>query len=298
MGVRGQQPQVSRMDSIKKKMEKLSNETADAESRIAHFEEIKAQNEAEADKFEEQVRNIQKKMQAMESAFDVCTEDLFNQTVKLEEMEKKAGNAEGEVSSLRSRLILLQENNEKQEERLAKATLELAGACQRADSNVRKRTELENAVSSNEETIDNLDKQLSESKITLTDSENKFEDISRKLATLEADAQRGNERAEGAEKKITDIEEELRVVGANMQQLEIGEEKTIAREEASQNEILELLYKLKRSEYRGEQAEMNIQRLNVRIDQVEEDLLGEKYKIKKVSDDLNQTFEDMINMGC
>merc|ERR1719340_374250 len=208
-------------------------------------------------------------MQAMESAFDVCTEDLFNQTVKLEEMEKKAGNAEGEVSSLRSRLILLQENNEKQEERLGKATLELAGACQRADSNVRKRTELENGVSSNEETIDNLDKQLSESKVTLSDSE----------------------------KKIADIEEELRVVGANMQQLEIGEEKTIAREEGSQNEILELMYKLKRSEYRGEQAEMNIQRLNVRIDQVEEDLLNEKYKIKKISDDLNQTFEDMINMA-
>merc|ERR1712121_124001 len=59
-------------------------------------------------------------MQAMESQYDVCTEDLFNQTLKLEEMEKK-------------------------EERLAKATLELAGACMRADSNVRKRTELENA---------------------------------------------------------------------------------------------------------------------------------------------------------
>merc|ERR1719350_1649222 len=236
-------------------------------------------------------------MQAMESAFDVCTEDLFNQTVKLEEMEKKAGNAEGDVSSLRSRLILLQENNEKQEDRLAKSTLELAGACMRADQSVRRRIELENGVSSNEETIDNLDKQLVDSKITLTESENKFDDISRKLATLEADAQRGNERAEGAEKKITDIEEELRVVGANMQQLEIGEEKTIAREEGSQNEILELMYKLKRSEYRGEQAEMNIQRLNVRIDQVEEDLLNEKYKIKKISDDLNQTFEDMINMA-
>merc|ERR1712181_198121 len=221
-------------------MTKLANETADAEARIAHFEEIKAQNEAEAEKYEEQLRNVQKKMQAMESQFDVCTEDLFNQTIKLEEMEKKAGNAEGEVSSLRGRLILLQENNEKQEERLAKATLELAGACQRADASVRKRIELENGVSSNEETIDNLDKQLAESKVTLSDSENKFDDISRKL----------------------------RVVGANMQQLEIGEEKTIAREEASQNEILELPYKLKRSEYRGEQAEMNIQRLNVRIDQV------------------------------
>merc|ERR1712012_1135308 len=236
--------------------------------------------------------NIQKKMQVMESSFDVCTEDLFNQTVKLEEMEKKAGNAESEVSGLRSRLILLQENNEKQEDRLAKAALELAGACLRADASARKRTELENGVSSNKETIDNLDKQLTESKVTLSDSESKFEDISRKLATLEADAMRGNERAENSEKKIKDLEEELRVVGANLQNLEVGEEKTIQREE-----ILDLLYKLKRSEYRGEQAEMNIQRLNVRIDQVEEDLLGEKYKIKKISDDLNQTFEDMINMS-
>merc|ERR1712080_13539 len=107
--------------------------------------------------------------------------------------------------------------------------------------------ELENGVSSNEEAIDSMDKQLSESKVTLADSENKFDDISRKLATIEADAARGNNLAEGAEKKIKDIEEELRVVGANMQQLEIGEEKTVAREEASQAEILDLIYKLKRS---------------------------------------------------
>ena len=278
-------------------MEKLANETAEAEARISHFEEIKAQNEAEAEKFEEQVRNIQKKMQAMESQFDVCTEDLFNQSVKLEEMEKKADNAESEVSALKGRLILLQENNEKQDERLAKPTLELAGACIRADQAVRKRTELENAVSPNEESIDNLDKQLCESKVNLGDSESKFEDISRKLATLEADAVRGNERALGAEQKIMDLEEELKVVGQNLQTLEVGEEKTIEREEKSQEIIMELVYKLKRSEYRGEQAEMNIQRLNVRIDQVEEDLLSEKYKIKRISDELNQTFDDMINMA-
>merc|ERR1711892_119804 len=106
-------------------------------------------------------------MQAMESQYDVTIEDLFNQTLKLEEIEKKVDNVEGEVSALRGRMILLQENNEKQEERLAKSTLELAGACLRADSNVRKRIELENGVSSNEESIDGLDKQLVESKFTL-----------------------------------------------------------------------------------------------------------------------------------
>ena len=108
---------------------------------------------------------------------------------------------------------------------------------------------------------------------------------------------RGNERAEGAEKKIQDLEEELKVVGNNLQQLEVGEEKTIQREETFQTDILDLRNKLKASEYRGEQAEMNIQRLNVRIDQVEEDLLSEKMKIKKVSDELNQTFDDMLNLG-
>merc|ERR1719360_405720 len=177
-------------------------------------------------------------MQSMEGQFDACTEDLFNQTVKLEEMEKKAGNAESDVSALRSRLILLQENNEKQEE------------------------------------------------------------ISRKMATLDADAARGNERADGAEKKIMDLEEELKVVGQNLQQLEIGEEQRRIREEQLQGQIMDLRNKLKASEYRGEQAEMNIQRLNVRIDQVEEDLLQEKLKIKKVSDDLNQTFDDMLEMAC
>merc|ERR1712106_1305929 len=237
-------------------------------------------------------------MQNMESSYDVCIEDLFNQTVKLEGMEKKAGNAEGEVSGLRGRLILLQENNEKQEERLAKSTLELAGACLRADQNVRKRIELENGVSSNEESIDGLDKQLVESKFNLAASESKFDDISRKLATLEADATRGNERADAAEKKISDIEEELKVVGQNMQTLEVGEEKTMQREETLQSEIMELRNKLKASDYLGEQAEMNIQRLNVRIDQTEEDLLGEKMKIKRISDELNQTFEDMLNMKC
>jgi len=285
------------MDAIKKKMEKLANETNDAEIRIAHFEEVKVANELEAEKFEEQLRVIQKKIQNMESSYDVCIEDLFNQTVKLEGMEKKAGNAESEVSSLRGRLILLQENNEKQEDRLAKSTLELAGACLRADQAVRKRIELENGVSSNEESIDNLDKQLSEAKLTLLDSESKFEDISRKLATLEADATRANAAAEATEKKICDIEEELKVVGQNLQILEVGEEKSIQREEKSQEDIMDLLYKLKRSEYRGEQADMHIQRLNIRIDRVEEDLLTEKYKIKKISDEVNQTFDDMLNLA-
>ena len=211
---------------------------------------------------------MNKKIQNIESNYDVAVEDLFNQSVKLESMEKKAGMADSEVSALRNKLILLQENAEKQEDKLAKSTLELAFACQTADSIVKRRHELENIVSSNEDKIDALEKQVRDAQFTNSESERKYEDISRKMATLEADAQRGNERAEGAEKKLIELEEELKVVGAAMQALEVGEEKSFAREEQLQCEILELRQKLKVAEYRGENEEMNIQRLNVRIDQV------------------------------
>ena len=275
------------MDAIKKKMEKLSAETAAAETRIETFERMKEANEAEAEKYEEQLRlvsnylnshslstssflisQVNKKIQNIESNYDVAVEDLFNQSVKLEAMEKKAGMADSDVSALRNKLILLQENAEKQEDKLAKSTLELAFACQTADSIVKRRHELENIVSSNEDKIDALEKQVRDAQFTNSESERKYEDISRKMATLEADAQRGNERAEGAEKKLIELEEELKVVGAAMQALEVGEEKSFAREEQLQCEILELRQKLKVAEYRGENEEMNIQRLNVRIDQV------------------------------
>ena len=49
----------------------------------------------------------------------MATEDLFNQTIKLEEMEKKANNAEGQVGDLARRLLLMEEQAIKSEERLA-----------------------------------------------------------------------------------------------------------------------------------------------------------------------------------
>jgi len=284
------------MDSIKKKMEKLANETSEAETRIVKFEAMKTANEQEADKFEEQLRIVQKKIQGLEGSYDMCIEDLFNQTVKLEAMDKKAGMAESEVSGLRSKQILLQERAEKQEERVAKAVLELAISSQKADVIVKTKHSLENGVSSNEEQIDSLEKQVKDAQFVNGESERKYEDISRKMATLDSDAVRGNERANAAEKKIMDIEEELRVVGATMQTLEVGEEQSRIREDHLQTQILDLMNKLKASDYRGENADMNIQRLNVRIDQIEEDLMQVKLTIKRSGDDLEQIFEDMLQM--
>ena len=121
-----------------------------------------------------------------------------------------------------------------------------------------------------------------------------FRDGVSSLGTLETELERTNERGEAVENKIISLEEELKVVGQNLQSLEVSEEKAILREENYQKQIRELRDRLKTAERRDENATMNIGRLNVKIDQIEESLLSEKLKIKKVSDDLNQTFDDML----
>ena len=129
----------------------------------------------------------------------------------------------------------------------------------------------------------------------LGESELKYDDIARKLATMEAELERSNERGMLGEKKIVDLEEELRVIGQNLQQLEVSEEKALQREESLQTKIKNLTASLKTAETREENAIMNIQRLNIRIEQLEEDLLNEKLKIKKTSDDLDSTFTELFS---
>merc|ERR1712212_622162 len=130
------------MDSIKKKMITLSTATEEANARAEKFEEGTRRVTEIADRFEEQVRNIQKKMQSMEGHFDLCTEQLFEVSLKLE--EKAYNNTEGDVGGLSRRALLLEEDVERSEERLAKAVSELARQSYRADHAVKKRIQLEN----------------------------------------------------------------------------------------------------------------------------------------------------------
>ena len=122
------------MDSIKKKMQSLANETSSAVGRFEKWEREVTSTNTTADNLEEQVKAIQKKIQQTESQFDVTTEDLFNQTIKLEEMEKKAGNAEGQVGDLARRLMLMEEQATRSEERLAISVTNLGNTSIQADT--------------------------------------------------------------------------------------------------------------------------------------------------------------------
>ena len=81
------------------------------------------------------------------------------------------------------RALLLEEELEKSDVRLAKAVTELAKQSQRGDGAVRKRQQLENDNAIKEEENDKLENQVKSDRFTLAESERKYEDIARKLAT-------------------------------------------------------------------------------------------------------------------
>merc|ERR1719445_675228 len=163
-----------------------------------------------------------------------------------------------------------------------------------ADGILKKVKYFENKSMNSEVEIEEADKNLRETTKMASDNEQKLDEITRKLGVQEEELKRAEERAQLAGSKLKAVEEELEAVGENMKQLEISAEKAQEREEKLQDKILQLMDRFKIAEARYEYGEMNITKLNHRIDDIEDEIYREKLKIKKVSDELNDTFDDML----
>merc|ERR1712200_194613 len=119
-------------------------------------------------------------------------------------------------------------------------------------------------------------------KLIAEEADKKYEEVARKLAMVEADLERAEERAETGESKIVELEEELRVVGNNLKSLEVSEEKASKKEESFSTQLRTLTAKCKEAEARAEFAERSVTKLQKEVDRLEDDLLGAKEKNKKM----------------
>merc|ERR1711962_1455904 len=310
MGVRGQpssrypqsplpwtetlQSQVT-MDAIRKKMQSLKGETDGLYATIAGFEEATREAVARADQADCDIRDYGKKVQQLEIGFDETNDKLTKATESLEEAEKQFKEVESDVSALTRRITLMEEEDKKSAETLCQTVTKLAITSKAADNVMKTIKVVENTCLNNEVTIEELDKNLRATVKMASDNEQKLDELSRKLGVQGAELKRAVERAELAEAKLKGIEEELETVGDNMKQLEKSAEKALEREEKLVEKIYNLQSKYKTTEARFEYGEMNITKLNQRIDDIEDEISREKLKIKKCSDELDDTFDDMIS---
>merc|ERR1711930_27095 len=226
--------------------------------------------------------------------FDETNDKLTKATESLEEAEKQFKEVESDVSALTRRIMLMEEEDKKSAEQLCQTITKLALTSKAADNVLKTIKVVENTCLNNEVTIEELDKNLRATVKMASDNEQKLDELSRKLGVQEAELKRAVERAELAVAKLKGIEEELETVGDNMKQLEKSAEKALEREEKLVEKIYNLQSKYKTTEARFEYGEMNITKLNQRIDDIEDEIYREKLKIKKCSDELDDTFDDML----
>merc|ERR1712019_237419 len=272
----------------------LKAETDGLYATIGRFEDSQKEYNKMADQADCDIRDYGKKVQQLEIGFDETNDKLTKANESLEEAEKQFKEVESDVSALTRRIMLMEEEDKKAAEQLCQTVTKLAMTSKAADNVLKTIKVVENTCLNNEVTIEELDKNLRATVKMASDNEQKLDELSRKLGVQEAELKRAVERAELAEKNLKDIEEELETVGENMKQLETSAEKALEREEKLVEKIYNLQSKYKVTEARFEYGEMNITKLNQRIDDIEDEIYREKLKIKKCSDELDDTFDDMI----
>merc|ERR1712112_122362 len=282
------------MDAIRKKMQSLKAETDSLYKTISGFEEATQEAVGRAEKADCDIRDYGKKVQALEIGFDETNDKLTKANESLGEAEKQFKEVESDVSALTRRIMLMEEEDKKSAETLCQTVTKLALTSKSADNVLKTIKVVENTCLNNEVTIEELDKNLRATVKMASDNEQKLDELSRKLGVQEAELKRAVERAELAEKNLKGIEDELETVGENMKQLEKSAEKALEREEKLVGKIYSLQSKYKITEAKFEYGEMNITKLNQRIDDIEDEIYREKLKIKKCSDELNDTFDDML----
>jgi len=276
-------------------MQSLKSETDGLYKTISGFEDATREAAARADQADCDIRDYGKKVQQLEIGFDETNDKLTKANESLEEAEKQFKEVESDVSALTRRIMLMEEEDKKAAEQLCATVTKLAMTSKAADNVLKTIKVVENTCLNNEVTIEELDKNLRATVKMASDNEQKLDELSRKLGVQEAELKRAVERAELAEAKLKGIEEELETVGDNMKQLEKSAEKALEREEKLVEKIYNLQSKYKTTEARFEYGEMNITKLNQRIDDIEDEIYREKLKIKKCSDELDDTFDDMIS---
>jgi len=282
------------MDAIRKKMQSLKGETESLYATIRGFEDATKEATARADQADCDIRDYGKKVQNLEIGYDETNDKLTKATESLEEADKQFKEVEGDVAALTRRIMLMEEEDKKSADTLCTTITKLALTSKSADNVLKAVKLVESTCMNNEVTIEELDKNLRATIKMAVDNEQKLDELSRKLGVQEAELKRGLERAELAEKNLKGIEEELELVGENMKQLEKSAEKALEREEKLVEKIFSLQTKYKTTEARFEYGEMNITKLNQRIDDIEDEIYREKLKVKRCSDELNDTFDDMI----
>jgi len=148
-----------------------------------------------------------------------------------------------------------------------------------------------------EQGLEAMEAELEEAQSIATASNHKFEDAQRKCKVVEGDLERVIERAEEFEGKARDLETQVREMESKVKETEAITVKNAEEEDKYETKIARLQEEFKLADTRAEFAERSVDKLEATIDGLLESLMNEKLNYRNISEKLDKTLNDMMNMS-
>jgi len=274
-------------------MQAMKDEKDKLMDKIDNLETSNKALDIRIDKTLEEANGLTRKIMSLETDLESSKDSLVLTNARLADKEASFNNAESELNTLNRRVNALEEDFEKSEERLALAALKNAEASQAADDANRMRKVLDNRAIEQTERIDLLESQLKEARFLAEEADRKYDEVAKKLAQVESDLERAEDRAETGETKVIDLEEELSYCGNTLKSLGNAEEHALQREVIYKDKIALLQKKCKAADARVDFAERTVAKLQKDVDRLEDELANEKEKYRGMTDELDSTFNEI-----
>ncbi|XP_011679984.1 tropomyosin isoform X1 [Strongylocentrotus purpuratus] len=281
------------METIKKKMLSLKSEKEVA---------IDAKEVAEADlrtskEREEQLNDTIKerddRIKQVELELDSTTDKLSETQAAFDEAEKAQGVAEAEVKNLNSKLILLEEDNGKQEEALSDTRRRLETIEVEADENLRARKVLETRSASDDDKIIDLEQRMKENASRIEELDRLHSESQRKLQMTEQQLEVAEAKNTECESKLAQLTDEITTLRNNCKSLEAQDRESTEREEKYEASIKQLRDGLDEASNRAEGAEGQVKSLQHQVDSLEEELVQEKEKSRGMNDEMDRCLQEL-----
>lgn len=252
--------------------------------------------EDKSDELQKEVEKIAKEINALEDKLDKTMEQYRESSDQLDIARKTATDSELEVNAQTRKMQLIEEEMQRVTERLDETCEKLEVAEKAAEDSERGRKVIESRSYKDEETLELQEIQLRDAQVIAEDSDLKYEEVSRKLRMVETDLERIEDRADEFEGKYKVYHDELTGLNAKAKKLEEICGKNAEAEDNYESEIHRLTEEVKNAETRAEFAERTLDKLEKNIDYLEDQLYAEKCAYKEMSEKLDITLGDMVEI--
>merc|ERR1712179_239350 len=197
------------MDAIRKKMQSMKFDIDALYQKNAEYEDDIKSSNAISDEYDVQIRDVGKKVQKLETAFEEIQEKMTASAAKMDEAEKEFKDKDDDVNAAARRVVLMEGEATVSVEKLATTVMKLALMSKEADNIIKGARHWESKTMNNElkieeelSTIGDNQKQLEISEEKARRREEKYQD---QIKQINIKLKESDSRSEYAEMNITKL---------------------------------------------------------------------------------------------